>query len=141
MRTNCAFYGKPGVKKLLMCVVVCLVRRLLNDEGKKPFVQEAERLRQQHKADYPEYKYQPRRRKPLKGTVAGGGGGGERAGSPGSRSTGDGVGTERAGARKRPYPGRERAGRVPADSTTHSKPVYVTDANNMVIINYCVSLS
>jgi transcription factor SOX9 (SOX group E) len=39
----------------------------LNDGEKKPFIEEAERLRVEHKSQHPDYKYQPRRRKPLKG--------------------------------------------------------------------------
>ena len=51
-----------------MCCFLC---RLLGEDEKKPFIDEAERLRQQHKKDFPDYKYQPRRRKPLKGAGSG----------------------------------------------------------------------
>lgn len=45
--------------------------RVLSENDKKPFIEEAERLRVIHKREHPDYKYQPRRRKPNKTSDSG----------------------------------------------------------------------
>lgn len=51
------------VAPALILALVSSTPRLLNESDKRPFIEEAERLRMQHKKDHPDYKYQPRRRK------------------------------------------------------------------------------
>ncbi|XP_066594903.1 transcription factor SOX-10-like [Prorops nasuta] len=45
--------------------------RLLSESDKKPFIEQADRLRVIHKREHPDYKYQPRRRKQNGGGSAG----------------------------------------------------------------------
>ena len=42
---------------------ILIFLRVLSDDDKRPFVKQAERLRELHKQEHPDYKYQPRRRK------------------------------------------------------------------------------
>lgn len=44
--------------------------RNLSEDEKLPFRKQADKLRTQHKREYPDYKYQPRRRKPPPATTA-----------------------------------------------------------------------
>jgi hypothetical protein len=47
----------------LFCIYIILsLFRSLPQDQRRPFVEEAERIREQHKRDYPEYRYQPKRK-------------------------------------------------------------------------------
>jgi hypothetical protein len=50
-----------SVTRFFYCVFI-LVYRSLPEEQRQPFIAEANRLREQHKCDYPEYRYQPKRK-------------------------------------------------------------------------------
>ncbi|XP_031836566.1 transcription factor Sox-9-B isoform X2 [Nomia melanderi] len=63
---NCGEKISAAVTKVLQgydWTLVPVAIKLLSESEKKPFIEEADRLRVIHKREHPDYKYQPRRRK------------------------------------------------------------------------------